>query len=617
MGWFDDDDDSEEEEEPQTMAAAENDEHEQDDPLDAYMKSLDAAANNDAATTTTSTARTGRLDMDNEDEATSHWHGGTTESTIATKNHRRQDDDEEEGNAAQQALDSMFHRAGSNNRKDKKEDNFKLAPVHHEEMTYPDFEKSFYTPSDTSRGHEWRQEHEITCLPGTIDRILSFHECRSTLGDDLYDKIHLKAGFTTPTLVQSQTLPVALSGHDALVTASTGSGKTLAYTWPMIVHLQHQAPLQQDETGPMAVVLVPTRELAIQVHKQVKSMMPSHLMSLAITGGISNYHLLKDLKQSTGCHAVVATPGRFLDLLGKKKRGLSLSRVTFIVLDECDRMLSMGFEQQVTSILQNVRRDRQSLMLSATMGQKVERVARQWLHNPIRIAIGRTGKSSEHVQQHVMVLPSYEKKRAWLLEMLPVLSQVGRTLVFVATRNECEELAQVMRQNHSMRIETLHGEKHQSDRNAALRAFSRGELDALIATDVASRGLDVKNVSTVVNFDPAKNLDAHVHRIGRAGRLSKDDKHNKGVAYTLLTSKNADFALVLANAFEREGRKVTKELMALANTSRRSGNVAAKRDKSGLGYNVNDESSKSGNGYYGPSTSAAAAGPPAKRSRWG
>jgi ATP-dependent RNA helicase DDX42 len=220
-----------------------------------------------------------------------------------------------------------------------------------------------------------------------------------------------------------------------------------------------------------------------------------------------------------------------------------------------------------------------------------------------------------------MVLPSYQAKKEWLLEMLPILSQVGRTLVFVATRNECEELALIMREKQSLQVETLHGEKHQSDRNASLRAFSNGENTALIATDVAARGLDVQNVSTVVSFDPAKNLDAHVHRIGRAGRLSKD-KQNKGVAYTLLTPKNADFAHVLVNAFQREGRDVSSELQALAEKSRRSGNVASRNkwNKSGIGFHDKDPShdesvTSSGIGYYGPSLSDVE--PRAKRSRWG
>lgn len=233
------------------------------------------------------------------------------------------------------------------------------------------------------------------------------------------------------------------------------------------------------------------------------------------------------------------------------------------------------------------------------------------------ISVGRTGQSSDHVEQHVMVLPSYEAKKQWLTEMVPVLAGVGRTLIFVATKGDCEVVAGVIRESHpSLVIETLHGDKHPSDRQSALKAFARGQLSALIATDVASRGLDVANVSTVINFDPAKNLDIHVHRVGRAGRLEKENQqHKKGVAYTLLTKKNADFANVLMNAFERENREVSVELRALAQRSRKAGNVAVRGrwNKAGLGFSEDDPSNVA-ESYYGPSSSNGEA--PRKKSRW-
>jgi ATP-dependent RNA helicase DDX42 len=372
MGWFDEEDDDDEEEEQQHAPVVHVDE---EDPLDAYMKSLDTDTGS-SATVATRPPRAGRLDLENEEEATSHW-----EEPLRTK-HGDEDAHESaakiESAASRQALENTFHRAGGN----KQEPALTLTPIHHDEMAYPDFEKSFWTACDTSRGHEWRHQHQVTCSPGTVDPIVSFQECRNVFGDGLFAKIERK-GFTSLTLVQSQTIPVALAGMDALVTASTGSGKTLAYVWPMVVHIAHQVTLGKDETGPIAIVLVPTRELALQVHKHVKAMLSSDYTSLAITGGISNYHLLQDSRKGGGCHAVVATPGRLLDLLGKKK-GLSLGRVTFCVLDEADKMLDMGFESQVTEILKNVRPDRQSLLLSATMGRKVERLARQWLSDPAR-----------------------------------------------------------------------------------------------------------------------------------------------------------------------------------------------------------------------------------------
>ena len=370
MGWFDDDDDDDEgeqEEEQQHSTVSNVDE---EDPLDAYMKALDDS------TVPSRPPRAGRLDVENDEESASHW------EVLSRTNKSDEDNDESSAEhksaASRQALENTFRPAGGK----KQEQALTVAPVHHDDISYPDFERSFWTASNTHHGHEWRRQHQVTCSPGTVDPVVSFQALRTVFGDVLYSKIE-KKGFASPTLVQSQTLPVALAGMDALVTASTGSGKTLAYVWPMVVHIVHQVPLEKDETGPMAIVLVPTRELALQVHKHVKGMLPCDYISLAITGGISNYHLLHDLRKGRGCHAVVATPGRLLDLVAKKQ-GLSLERITFCVLDECDKMLDMGFESQVTEILKNVRPDRQSLLLSATMGRKVESLARQWLNNPVR-----------------------------------------------------------------------------------------------------------------------------------------------------------------------------------------------------------------------------------------
>lgn len=240
-----------------------------------------------------------------------------------------------------------------------------------------------------------------------------------------------------------------------------------------------------------------------------------------------------------------------------------------------------------------------------------------------RISIGRTGMSSEHVSQHVLVLPSYHAKKQWMMEMLPTLAEVGRMIVFVSSRADCEDLANVMQSSPAiggkgLRVDSIRGDKHQTDRNAALAALRKGKLAALIATDVAARGLDVQDIMTVVNFDCAKNLDSHVHRVGRAGRMSAggDAEHKKGVAYTLLTSKNADFANMLVEAFMREGRHVGDELLNLARQSKHfggGGGNRSKKSKAGIGHHTttgsnstssspHSSSSKSGGGnYYGPS----------------
>ena len=400
---------------------------------------------------------------------------------------------------------------------------------------------------------------------------------------------------------------------------------------------------------------------------------------------------------------LVATPGRLLDVLRalpKKQQDTFsfMSRVTFCVLDEADKLLQMGFANQVTQLLQQLRPDRQCLMTSATMSRRMEQVAYQWLETStvspssaassdrnkskfvpsaamsnknktlVRISVGTTGRASDHVEQHVIVLPNQDAKEQFILELLPSLIAVGRTLIFVATREGCEQLANRIRNQQrrsihgpttAVQIETLHGDKHQSDRNAALKAFSKGRVPVLIATDVAGRGLDIPNVATVLNYDPAKNLDTHVHRVGRAGRLNKDanvgeepaegsngegDKaHNKGTAYTLLLPKQADFARVLQSAFEREGRPVSGELAKLASSSWKSVNAGTgggrhlqKKQRWGLGFSGSSSSQATSEGNFGagsndPASSSVStshygpagaisnepAAPPRKRSRWG
>ena len=579
-------------------AAAGQQQHDDDadadvDPLDAFMCGVQSEAKRDAEDTKRraacaaaddagsasedATRKRARLDVDNEEEATSHWtersavSSSTAADAAASANKRllpgALDDDE-----------SKYAPQLQNQEIDP------LAKVDHSDIRYKEFQRQFYKPTNTPLGPHWRRDNEVSCSLN-VDPILSFADLGPTVLHREVMEYLDTSGYKTPTLVQAQSLPIALSGRDCMVTASTGSGKTLSYAIPLTVHCVAQDHIQPGVDGPIGLILAPTRELASQVHKQCNRLLKTlGGRAVCVTGGNKGtWELSKDLRK--GCEVVVSTPGRLIDLV--KTKATNLRRVTLIVLDECDRMLSMGFEKQVTSIMENVRPDRQTLMFSATLGRRVEKVAKQWLVNPVRIAVGRTGLSSEHVSQHVLVLPSYQAKKQWMLEMTPTLAKVGRMIVFVSSRADCEELATKMQQHPSiggagLPIDSIHGDKHQTDRNAALNALRKGELAALIATDVAARGLDVDDVMTVVNFDPAKNLDAHVHRVGRAGRMSTaqtsggDAEQKKGVAYTLLTPKNADFANVLMNAFVREGRHVGDDLEKLAKQSKhyRSGSGA-------------------------------------------
>jgi ATP-dependent RNA helicase DDX42 len=605
MGWFDDDDEDDEEEDrkPKSFLAMTStlshgvDADEEEDPLDAYMKKLnDSNANEEEKKK--EMPQSERLDVENEEEATSHWKASSPEATKEAA--------EDQPNEAKLAMQTTFHKATDHQKQELRQVDIQLEKVQHSSMGYSEFKKVLLpdgtNATSSSSGHAWRQQHSIMCVP-PLEPIWDFAELRDVFPEAIMEWISTN-GFEKPTLVQSQTLGVALRGKDAIITASTGSGKTLAYLWPLATHLI------ENQKQSRALVLVPTRELALQVEKVAKSLFRNlPFSSLAIIGGNMGRYQLSQALVKTKPHLIVATPGRLLDVLSsqqKAKQNWLLTEITFLVLDEADKMLQLGFAPQVSQVLESLRPDRQSLLTSATLNQRLERHCREWMNAPTRISIGRTGRSSEHVEQHVICLPNQQAKESFLKEMLPTFCEVGRTLVFCATRDGCEALGQALLP--ILPTVTLHGDKHQNDRKAALKAFTKGQVKLLVATDVAGRGLDIPEVGTVINFDPAKNWDAHVHRIGRAGRLTTE-KQQSGTAYTLLQPSNADFAHVLVQAYTREQRPISDDLRALARRSKQNGggggSLRKATNKSGLGFN-----------HYGPVDDAGKNQPPAKKSRW-
>jgi ATP-dependent RNA helicase RhlE len=323
-------------------------------------------------------------------------------------------------------------------------------------------------------------------------------------------------GFITPTPVQEQAIAPALAGSDVLATAQTGTGKTLSFLIPIIERLQ-----TSQTKGVSALVLLPTRELAMQVQQAyLKLASGTGLQSALVVGGLSEEPQLNAIRR--GARFVIATPGRLEDYL--KRRLVKLDAVEILVLDEVDRMLDMGFKPAIRRIASATPADRQTLCYSATLEGAVSEVVRDYIKNPVRVAIGGTVlKPSENVRLQTFEVDA-DKKMPLLEHLLG--SDPGSFLVFVRTKHGADKIARKLeRSGHS--ATRIHGDRTQAQRNAALRSFSQGQHRVLVATDVAARGIDVAHVAHVVNFDMPKLAEDFVHRIGRTGRASK-----KGVAST-------------------------------------------------------------------------------------
>ncbi len=321
--------------------------------------------------------------------------------------------------------------------------------------------------------------------------------------------------FTIPTPVQAGAIPPALEGRDVLATAQTGTGKTLSFLVPIVEML-----LKAEVRGANALVLLPTRELAMQVEKVYRAVRPNseHMVALVV-GGMAERPQLDTIRR--GARLIVATPGRLEDYI--KRRLVKLDQVQIVVFDEVDRMLDMGFQPAIARIAAELPAVRQTLCYSATLEGAVRDVAQRYLKNPVRIEIGNVSKPAENVELRTFEVEQSQKQE--LLEHL-LGKEKGSFLVFVRTKHGAERLARRLeRSGHA--AAQIHGDRTQSQRNSALKGFSDGRHRVLVATDVAARGIDVKNIAHVVNYDMPKLAEDFIHRVGRTGRASE-----KGVAST-------------------------------------------------------------------------------------
>jgi ATP-dependent RNA helicase RhlE len=339
------------------------------------------------------------------------------------------------------------------------------------------------------------------------------------------------AQFSVPTAVQAATIPHAMAGKDVLATAQTGTGKTLAFLVPIIERLT-----RRDAPGIGALVLVPTRELAMQVAKQFDALKGKQLAPAAlVVGGLSEGPQLSAIRK--GVRIVVATPGRLEDFLDR--RLVQFGALQTLVLDESDRMLDMGFLPAIRRIVAILPKDRQTLCFSATLEGSVENLAKNYMRDPMRLAFGSTLKPSENVRLQAFEVTT-EEKPEMLCHLLT--QEKGRCLVFSRTKRGTDRIAKLLSWR-GIEAATIHGDRSQSQRIAALAGFQQGRYRVLVATDVASRGIHVENIAHVINYDLPELAENFIHRVGRTGRAGAS-----GVASTIFLREQRTELFLLERA---------------------------------------------------------------------
>ncbi|CAK7263331.1 ATP-dependent RNA helicase dbp2 [Sporothrix epigloea] len=425
----------------------------------------------------------------------------------------------------------------------------------------PKFDKSFYKehPSVTERStgevEKFRREHSIAVTGKDVPKpVETFDEA----GFPRYVIDEVKAqGFPAPTAIQSQGWPMALSGRDVVGIAETGSGKTLTYCLPSIVHINAQ-PLLAPGDGPIVLVLAPTRELAVQIQQEItKFGRSSRIRNTCVYGGVPKGPQIRDL--SRGVEVCIATPGRLIDMLESGKT--NLRRVTYLVLDEADRMLDMGFEPQIRKIIGQIRPDRQTLMWSATWPKDVRNLAADFLTNFIQVNIGSLDLSANHrITQIVEVVTESEKRDRMIKHLEKALDdkeKANKVLIFTGTKRVADDITRFLRQDGWPAL-SIHGDKQQNERDWVLDQFKTGKSPVMVATDVASRGIDVRNITHVINYDYPNNSEDYIHRIGRTGRAGAF-----GTAITLFTTDNAKQARDLVGVLQEAKQNIDPRLQEM------------------------------------------------------
>jgi ATP-dependent RNA helicase DDX43 len=367
-----------------------------------------------------------------------------------------------------------------------------------------------------------------------------------------------RQGFAKPSPIQAQAWPYLMAGKDVIGIAQTGTGKTLAFLMPIFIHIDLQPVPRQERGGPNALILSPTRELALQICDEVKKYEYRGIKSVCVYGGGNR----KEQKRivTAGVQIIIATPGRLNDLI--EDGCIAVESVTYLVLDEADRMLDMGFEPQIRKILLDIRPDRQTVMTSATWPPTVRRLAESYMKDPVTVFIGSLDLAAVHsVTQLIYEIEDEQEKREMLQDFFDRMGPDDKVIVFVGKKSRADDIASDLSLSGIV-CQSIHGNREQSDREQALTDLRSGEVKILIATDVASRGIDINDVTHVINYDFPRNIDDYVHRVGRTGRAGKT-----GTAISFMGRRGCGdwrSAQELIGILEEAGQEVPKFIVEMA-----------------------------------------------------
>ena len=332
------------------------------------------------------------------------------------------------------------------------------------------------------------------------------------------------AGYTTPTPIQEQAIPVVMAGRDVFGCAQTGTGKTAAFGLPILHRLHNEGPFRG---GPRALILAPTRELAVQIEESIRTYSKGlKVRSVVLLGGVSIRPQIDQIRR--GVDIVIATPGRLLDVV--EHRALNLSHIHTFVLDEADRMLDMGFMPSIRQIVKLIPTQRQTLFFSATLPREIRDLANSLLTDPVHIAVAPENTTTEMVDQRLYYVER-DRKRALLAHLLNDDLE-GSVLVFTRTKRGADRVTKDLMKD-GLKVASIHGDKSQTARQKALQDFKTGRTRVLVATDIAARGIDIAQLPYVVNYDVPEAAETYVHRIGRTGRAGRS-----GIAVTLATPED-------------------------------------------------------------------------------